>query len=196
MRTSIVLLLLLIGACQYLEPQPTLVYPEPPETVPDCEQIVTPSQLAKWLQVVSETEELSPEQALAEIAELDTHMSTRFQRFRYAVLNQRLHDRAGWIRARDTLRELTEAHSLEVDELRLATMLMQYNQEMINAEARQHQMAKELDATQLAQRQLEQKIQALTSLEQNISIRKEQAIEQQESTEPEATASPSADPGH
>lgn len=125
-----------------------------------------------WLQTAHDYMALSAQQALAEMATLPKDRSAPFERYRYALLNQQLRDKAGWIRARDTLRILSQDTELDQEFRWLAKLLLDYNQAMINAQARHHQMAWELASSQIAQQELRDKIRALTDLEQSISQRK------------------------
>ena len=166
---------LLLGGCQMLEPVDSLLYSVKSEPAIASRQpeVIDLDQLVLWVQTAHASTQLSPAQALERISELETRKMSRYERFRYAALNQQLNDRTGWIRARDTLRDLAQERTLPVNLQQLATLMQQHNQAMINAEARRHQMAHELDEAQVAQQALEQKIQALTNLEQQISNRKE-----------------------
>lgn len=130
-----------------------------------------------WLKTAHDYMDLSPKQALAKIKTLPSNRSNPFERYRYALLNQQLRDRTGWVRARDTLRLLSKDENLEREFRWLTEVLLDYNQAMINAEERQHQMAVELTTSQAAQQELSDKIQALTNLEQKISVRKGKVAE-------------------
>ena len=175
MRHLALITVMLLGGCQLLEPMDSLLYSVKSEPAIASRQpeVVDVDQLVLWVQTAHASTQLSPAQALERISELETHEMSHYERFRYAALNQQLNDRTGWIRARDTLRDLAHERTLPDNLQQLATLLQQHNQAMINAEARRHQMAQELDAAQVAQQALETKIQALTNLEQQISDRKE-----------------------
>ncbi len=181
---------MLLGGCQMLEPMDSLFYSvkSEPATGSLQPEVVDLDQLVLWVQTAHASTQLSPAQALERISELETRKMSHYERFRYAALNQQLNDRTGWIRARDTLRDLAQERTLPDNLQQLAILLQQHNQAMINAEARRHQMAHELDAAQVAQQALEQKIQALTNLEQQLSNRKELESELEPTPEPDPEA--------
>ncbi len=139
--------------------------------------VVDVEKQTHWLKTAHDYMDLSPKQALAKIKTLPSNRSNPFERYRYALLNQQLRDRTGWVRARDTLRLLSKDENLEREFRWLTEVLLDYNQAMINAEERQHQMAVELTSSQAAQQELSDKIQALTNLEQKISVRKGKVAE-------------------
>lgn len=146
-----------------------------PETPPaaNCTRVVhTDSQLVHWLAEIDAVAALSPEQAQEQLSEQVGRGDTSWQKYRYALLNQRLGDNAGWIRARDTLRDLRDSGALDSARVQLAQVLLDYSQAMINASARQRQLATELADAQRQQQALAAKIEALTHLEKNISERK------------------------
>ncbi|MFV0478518.1 MAG: hypothetical protein ACK5ME_11900 [Parahaliea sp.] len=93
-------------------------------------------------------------------------------RFRYALLNQRIGEIQTWINARDIFRELAVDESLQSHQRMLANVLLAYNQSMINAHVRNEQLAEDLAVTQQELKLLSEKIEALTHLEQSISERK------------------------
>ena len=172
----------LLGGCQMLEPMESRLYSvqSQPAVGSGQPEVVELDQLVLWLQTAYALMQLSPAQALERISELETRNMSAFERFRYAALNQQLNDRTGWIRARDTLRDLSQERGLRDNLKQLASLLQQYSQAMINAEARRHQIAHELDDSQVAQQALKQKIEALTNLEQHLSHRKELVTDAQE----------------
>ena len=190
LRHLALITVMLLGGCQMLEPMDSLFYSvkSEPATATRQPEVVDVDQLVLWVQTAHASTQLSPAQALERISELETRKMSPYERFRYAALNQQLNDRTGWIRARDTLRDLAHERTLPDNLQQLATLLQQHNQAMINAEARRHQMAQELDAAQVAQQALETKIQALTNLEQQISNRKELVSELEPIPEPDPEA--------
>ncbi|MEH6472675.1 MAG: hypothetical protein V7752_15635 [Halopseudomonas sp.] len=183
MRTFILSLTLsfMIG-CQSLtpasvnpiaQPAPVVTHPEPP--------------VHDWLQRVRSTMQLSEEQTQAELQQFSGNKTKQPELlFRYALLNQQLKDRLGWIRARDSLQQLAARPELSAEQLQLAQLLQFHNQSMINADARQARLLGALEerietlhttaaALQLSQQQvieLSEKIEALTNLEENMSIRR------------------------
>lgn len=101
--------------------------------------------------------------------------------FYHALLNHQLQTNAAWVQARDAFRALQEDDELTVEQRQLAGILEAYNQNRINWYQRHSDLL--VDNTRLQQQlrdteqdklQLEQKIQALTELEADISTRREE----------------------
>jgi hypothetical protein len=164
-------LVLALPGCQFFpQPPPTMVVHEVGQP---CE---TPRQssLSGWLEELERVMQLAPEQARAELAALDGPGEALFERYRFALLLERLGERDAWIRARDIFRDFREDSDLEPGLKRLSAALQQHSQAMINAETRERQLDEELQAARDQQRELAAKIEALTSLEQSISQRKSQ----------------------
>lgn len=163
---------LLLGGCVLLQRE--VPKPPPPVTRPQpaALTVATDTEIGRWLAEVQTVAALTPEQAQAQLLEQGGRGKTPWQHYRYALLNQRLGDNAGWIRARDTLRDLQANETLDPTRRQLAGVLLEYSQAMINAAARRKQLATELAVAQREQKALATKIEALTNLEQNISERK------------------------
>lgn len=175
MRTLLLSIILLLAACQ-----PYLFTGGPVQDDTEHAQelqtellVETEPPVAGWLQIAFTTMQLTPAQALEQLAVFPSSREKPVDRFRFGLLNQRLNDRTGWVRARNTMRELGRDQQLDPQLVHLVNIFMQYNQSMINAEARQHLMAQDLEKVREEQRALQEKIEALTSIEQNISTRKE-----------------------
>ena len=139
-----------------------------------------------WLGLMAQILSLSDEQLQQQLKAIGKKPKAPRQLFRYALLNQQLNDRLGWIRARDSLRQLLKSTELSPADRSLLTMLQQHNQAMINAHARysrllealeqgqqeQQQLAQALADSEAKSAQLAQKIRALTNLEKSMSIRR------------------------
>ncbi len=174
-RTAAILLLaLLLGGCQMQQRQPY-----------DTSMSI-PSQLTAWINYSERFLDMSSAEAETRLAYMPEEKPAEdFRLFHYALLNQQLHTRMGWIRARDSLRLLGERELS--DELRVLVALLEaHNQQMINFDARQsrlqqqltelrtqHQQTEQsLQESELRAQQLTQKIEALTQLENSMSIRR------------------------
>ena len=101
--------------------------------------------------------------------------------FYHGLLNQQLQTNDAWVQARDAFRVLSEDDELTVEQQQLAGIFEVYNQNRINWYQRQSELLIE-NASLLQQLReagqdkllLEQKVQALTELETDISTRKEE----------------------
>ena len=103
------------------------------------------------------------------------------QLYYYGLLNQQLQTHGAWAQARDSFRELQQQEGLTTEQRQLAGILLVYNQNRINWYQRQSELLvqnadlkKQLHEAEDEKILLEQKIQALTDLEADISTRKEQ----------------------
>lgn len=141
------------------------------------EPVLSAEQRYYWLRIADLYMELTPTQAQQRLDELGNEEKTTLQWYRYALLNQQLNDRAGWVRARDAFRYVLATESLSQDLYGLTKLLLKYNQNMINWDARYSKVTIELKESEAMQQVLEEKIQAITNLEQSMSSRKEQAVE-------------------
>ena len=97
------------------------------------------------------------------------------------MLNQQLQTNGAWAQARDSFRELQQSDGLTTEQRQLTGILLAYNQNRINWYQRQSELLvenagleKQLQQAEEDKVLLEQKIQALTDLEADISTRKEQ----------------------
>lgn len=181
MRGLIMTLMLgLLSGCQQL-PAPAA------PGVPAALDAALNADLEPWLGEISRLMAFSEEQAEAELQQTFTSAAQQPERlFRYALLNQQLKDRLGWIRARDSLQQLSAHADLSMPLLALVRLLEFHNQAMINADSRQTRLLNALQEEQqqrqrlaaellLSQQQvveLSQKIEALTNLERSMSIRR------------------------
>ena len=123
---------------------------------------------------------MNAEETSAELAALDMPGNAG-DLFYHGLLNQQLQTNAAWVQARDAFRALHEDADLTVEQRQLAGILEAYNQSRINWYQRLSDLL--VDNTRLKQQLrdteqdkllLEQKIQALTELEADISTRKEE----------------------
>lgn len=135
---------------------------------------LTIEQRHYWLRIADLYMQLTPAQAQQRLDKVGDEEKTSLQWFRYGLLNQQLAERAGWIRARDAFRHVLASQDLGQDVKGLVKLLLRHNQSMINWEARYSKVSLQLQESEGMQRVLEEKIQAITNLEQNISSRKEQ----------------------
>lgn len=141
------------------------------------EPVLSAEQRYYWLRIADLYMELTPTQAQQRLDELGDEEKTTLQWYRYALLNQQLNERAGWVRARDAFRYVLATESLSKDLYGLTKLLLKYNQNMINWDARYSKVTIELKESEAMQQVLEEKIQAITNLEQSMSSRKEQTVE-------------------
>ncbi len=141
------------------------------------EPVLSAEQRYYWLRIADLYMELTPTQARQRLDAIGDEEKTTLQWYRYALLNQQLNNRAGWIRARDAFRYVIASESLSQELYGLTKLLLKYNQSLINWDARYSKVKMELKESEGMQRVLEEKIQAITNLEQNMSSRKEQPAE-------------------
>ena len=144
----------------------------------DREPTLTAEQRYYWLRIADLYMELTPTLAQQRLDKIGSEEKTSLQWFRYALLNQQLNERAGWIRSRDAYRHLLATESLGQELRGLTKLLLRYNQSMINWDARYSKVQIQLKESEAMQQVLEEKIQAITNLEQSISSRKEQVSEE------------------
>lgn len=141
------------------------------------EPVLSAEQRYYWLRIADLYMALTPTQAQQRLDQIGDEEKTNLQWYRYALLNQQLNNRVGWIRARDAFRRVIASESLSQELYGLTKLLLKYNQNMINWDARYSKVKIELKESEAMQQVLEQKIQAITTLEQSISSRKEQVAE-------------------
>ena len=154
--------------------------PPQQEVAKPAPELVAYTALQQWLTLQQQVTAMRSEEVVAELVKLHKPQGAD-QLFYFALLNQQLQTYASWTQARDALRTLQEEKELTAEQLQLAGILQQYNQNRINWYQRQaelltqHQELREqLDQAEQDKLLLEQKIQALTDLEADISTRKEQ----------------------
>lgn len=150
-----------LGGCQLLPPAA-----EPPS--------------ASWLRLSAELRQLSPDAARQQLQQdAQPELDTGSTQLRLGLLNHQLHDRDGWVSARDLFRGLARDSGLDSEQRQLAALLEALSQAEINAEQRQIQLRASLEQQrqegyELKQQvqQLQQQIDALTSLERSMQQRR------------------------
>ncbi|MEZ5503652.1 MAG: hypothetical protein R3E50_13685 [Halioglobus sp.] len=170
--TSLLLGLAILSGCATQQPVT--------ETGESASEFVLYPTVQQWLDLLQEVQGMDTTEVTARLSDLDRAAGTG-QLYYYGVLNQQLQVYGAWTVARDTFQKLQQNEALPQDQRQLASILRQYNQNRINAYAKQQELAKqtaqlkeELTQAEADKRQLEQKIQALTELEAAISTRKEE----------------------
>jgi len=136
------------------------------------------SSIENWLTLQSDVDRLSREQAIQALLEIGRPQDLD-QIFHYGLLNQRLGTFGGWTQARDTLQGLAMEPDLTQAQLQLINLLREFNQALINCHVRHQELGKENERLRTAVAEaretsvdLEQKIQALTELEADMSTRR------------------------
>jgi hypothetical protein len=139
--------------------------------------------LNNWLDISSQLEEIPVDEVLARLKAVENPQTVN-ERFYYGLLNQRLGRLDGWVQARDSFRGLANDVTLDSSSRELARILQVHNQALINWYERHRHLQKELAVSVLDRelmeekhKELEQKIEALTTLEAVISNRKQQVVD-------------------
>ena len=166
------IILPLLAGC-VAAPPPTVVAPASPQTIPY-------SGVQQWLNLRQDVSVMSTEEVVEKLVRVNSPEGEG-QMFYYGLLNQQLQTHGAWVNARDTFRELQQNEDLSTEQRQLANLLQEYNQNRINWYQRQSELLvqnadlkKQLHEAEEEKILLEQKIQALTDLEADISTRKEQ----------------------
>jgi len=135
--------------------------------------------VAAWLQIADELIGLSAGEARQRLVVVSGSDDSPLARFEFALLNLQLDDRRGWETARDQFRALGRNDQLADDIRRLARLLESLSQVRINADQRlaalRDSVAEsqtEAEASQAKVRLLEEKIHALTDLENSMQQRR------------------------
>ena len=143
-------------------------------------EVIFYSSVQHWLKLQHEVAAMSVEDTTEALADLDKPDNAG-DLFYHGLLNQQLQTNDAWVQARDAFRALRDDDELTVEQQQLAGILEVYNQNRINWYERQSDLL--IDSSELQQQLLEaeqdkllleQKIQALTQLEADISTRKEE----------------------
>ena len=174
--SSIVLTIILpvLAGC-VTAPPPAVVAPAPasPQAIPY-------SSVRQWLNLQQEVSAMSTEEVVEKLVRVN-RPEGKGQLFYYGLLNQQLQTHGAWVNARNTFRELQQNEDLSTEQRQLTAVLQEYNQNRINWYQRQSELLvqnadlkKQLHEAEEEKILLEQKIQALTDLEADISTRKEQ----------------------
>lgn len=170
-RTLIIALLLaLVVGCAAPRPEPVV-----------AQAAASPPVLKSWLDLQASVAARSTEEVAAELTTMAEPPVGVDGLYYWGLLNQQLPTFNGWVRARDTFRQLHNDKTLPVQKRQLAGILEQYNQERINWYQRysdlyrKYGLAQEqLRNTEQENQLLQRKIQAITDLEATISTRKEE----------------------
>jgi hypothetical protein len=169
---SAVLGLAILPGCAVSPPVPVVEQAAP--------EVIYYSSVQHWLKLQDEVAAMSVGDTTEELADLDKPDNAG-DLFYHGLLNQQLQTNDAWVQARDAFRTLREDDELTVEQQQLAGILEVYNQNRINWYQRQSDLL--IDNSGLQQQLLEaeqdkllleQKIQALTQLEADISTRKEE----------------------
>jgi len=136
--------------------------------------------LQQWLDLQQAVSGMDTDEAVENLVRLDKPEGID-QLFYYGLLNQQLQTQGAWVQARDSFRELQQQDGLTTEQRQLTGILLTYNQNRINWYQRQSDLLvenagleKQLQEAEQNKVLLEQKIQALTDLEADISTRREQ----------------------
>ena len=173
MKNYLLVLLILLAGCQMGPPGGG-----PGEAARPY--VVDMAPLVLWLETAQAYQELASTQAQQRLTEMPVSAEPLTQ-FKRALLFQQLGVKEGWINARDIFRTLALNPQLSSQQQYLAELFNRYNQALINStQLQQDQLQKNQQVINLQQQveELEQKVKALTNLEQSISNRKAQAIEE------------------
>lgn len=179
----IVLVTLLFG-CQ-VKPQPSPLEVELRSSL----NVSGQGQTELWIALIDVVNAYDQEQAEAAFKSFKKPFNEALELYRYALVNQQLADRMGWIRARDSFRALADM-KLSPELLTLVSLLQQHNQKMINADARntrliqavsqsdeqQKILAQELEESQHALGKLQQQLEALKAVEAAISNKRAEPL--------------------
>ena len=157
------------------------VTPPPVEIVKEVPPAKTPKPpVHRWLRWQESVSTMSPSQ-LTTALEGAADPGNANQLFYYGLLNQQSDAYDGWVAARDIFRQLNQDEALTAPQRQLAGLLERFNQSRINWFHSRDELRLEYEAlqTRVSELQdqntlLEQKIQAITDLEANISTRKEE----------------------
>ena len=170
--TALVLATLLAGCAT--APPPVVVVAEPPAEAISC------TSMQRWLHQQQEVSGLDKDEVVEQLVRLNKPEGID-QLYYYGLLNQQLQTQGAWAQARDSFRELQQKEGLTTEQRQLAGILLVYNQNRINWYQRQSELLvenagleKQLQQAEEEKVLLEQKIQALTDLEADISTRREQ----------------------
>jgi len=152
----------------------------PPADEQAAPEVIYYSSVQHWLKLQHEVAAMSIEETSDELVGLGKPENAG-DLFYHGLLNQQLPTNAAWVQARDAFRALHKDDELTVEQRRLAGILEAYNQNRINWYQRHSDLLAENTRLQQQLREteqdkllLEQKIQALTELEADISTRKEE----------------------
>jgi len=189
MKYGIGFLFLLLTSCALVTPEKPQSVPEAVPELPsnvqeDKPQIETLSPVILWLDTARSYRLITPEDAMTRL-EQQKATPDALSSFKRALLYQQLAQLDGWVNARDLFRQLANDTALEPTQRDLALLYQSYNQANINAQQqlqnKNQQLAlqqQQIESLQNQISELELKVKALTTLEQSISDRKAQSVEE------------------
>jgi hypothetical protein len=138
------------------------------------------SSVEQWLELERKVAAMSRQDIVARLVRVNRPESVG-QLYYYGLLNHHLETYGAWTLARDSFREVLESEQLSTAQRQLVTVLEAYEQARINAYLEREALAEqnqslrgEAEAARQLNEELEQKLQALTELETDISTRKGQ----------------------
>jgi hypothetical protein len=169
--TIILLTLAVLVACA-MPPSAVVQQPNP--------EVVIYTGVQQWLKLQQDIAGMDAEMLDTALAD-KVAPEGRNDLYHYALLQQHSQSYAAWVNARDAFRQLYADEGLTESQRQLVAIFQAYNQLRINGYQRQSEL---LDEQAKLQQQLhkaaqdklllEQKIQALTELEADISTRREE----------------------
>ncbi len=170
--------LLLMAAMATMLPGCVMTEPAP---IVDSEVVESPAEaVQRWLLRHGEVAAITPDEAVKKLVEIE-RPTDEDALFYYGLLNQQLQSYGAWVLARDAFSELEKRQQLFPGQRQLTLIMREYNQNRINSYLRVRdliresaQLQQELRSTEEQRLLLEQKIQALTELEADISTRREE----------------------
>jgi hypothetical protein len=137
-------------------------------------------EMGEWLAMERRTSAMDTSEVVAELVRLGRPASASEQ-FYFGTLNQQLGTPANWRQARDAFRALRKNTELTNEQRNISAMLERYNiyrlddnkdrNDMLRDQA---ELERNLEMLKQENAQLEQKIQAITDLEADMSTRIEQ----------------------
>lgn len=144
----------------------------------DCAQPF--SELGEWLLMERRTSAMDTSEVVAELVKLG-RPKTPTEQFYFGVLNQQLGTAANWRQARDAFRAVRKNTELPDEQRHIAAVLERYNIYRLDDNKDRNDMLRDQAELERALRQMERentelqdKIQAITDLEADMSTRIEQ----------------------
>lgn len=147
---------------------------------PATPQVVIDPSVQDWLDLQQQVSQMNAEEVRLALEGRTPPQAGR-QLFYYGLLRQHSQSYEGWMEARDTFRILHNDEAVTARQRQMAGLLEIYNQQRINwyqqylqLQAGNEQLQRQLQEAEQEKTQLQQKIEALTELEAQISTRKDQ----------------------
>lgn len=154
--------------------------PAPAAPVADCDCEKPYQTIKHWLAMERSTSAMESGTVVAELVKLG-RPATAEQRFYFGLLNQQLNTPANWRHARNAFRQTRQDTALAAELRSFAAVLERYNRSRLDQhnarqnQARQQQQLRERLETKASENTLlQEKIQAITELETDMSTRIEQ----------------------